>query len=71
MKKALGIILIITGIILAILSSIPDTTLSIVSAFEKNNINQWSYLIGTLFATALIIIVTFFVIRFGIKLVKK
>ena len=72
MKKAFGIILIIIATILGlgVLLAIPNTILSIFSAFKDNGLYQLGYLLGSLLAITITAVATFFLMRFGIKLLS-
>ena len=74
MKKAFGIILIIIVTILGlgVLLAIPNTISSIFSAFNGNGLyHQLGYLLGSLLAITITAVATFFLMRFGIKLLSK
>ena len=73
MKKAFGIILIIISIIvgIGILLTIPNTIISVITTFRENTIYQWGYLLGSLFVTIITTVLTFFLMRLGIKLLNK
>lgn len=74
-KKIIGLILLLFSALILIIA-LKELVIAVIKSFDTNftggnQINQVSFLIGTFLGMLLIGIICYFLIRFGIKLIKS